>query len=395
MARIPNTNADILRSPTARALPRTVDYGTATTADYVAAVDNFHRVFAIRSGDHVVMLTDPLLDPRVVQTVQGLAKARGATFISYMGESTRYVVVPEEAKALLERATFVVSTWFASVFDPFCQKLRRNKGQRWVKITFFRNLDLWHTPQARFPIEIVGELVRATSRLYPEHGPFDLRVTDKRGTDLRVPFSAAMREGMKKDNRWRGRNFADEDGCYVHYLPTHGPNLYDPIMFGNDPDYKVGINGVIYAQWGVGFEKPFETPPGVEFRDDRVVAIHGDSEEADVLREFLIGGTLEELGCGHNPKAPRFDIYPAGPNSPGALHFGINGVKTSEYLRRVMPNWEEPHVHMDLVTFDSTVKAGNRTFIDEGFLMSLRDPAVVECAQRYGDPVELLEQFPV
>ena len=341
------------------------------------------------------MLTDPLLDPRVVQAVQGLAKARGATFASYMGESTRYVAVPDEAKALLERATFVVSTWFASVFDPFCIGLRRNRGQRWVKITFFRNIDLWNTPQARFPVEIVGELVRATSRLYPDNGPFDLRITDRRGTDFRIPFTDAMRQRMKKDNRWRGRNFADEDGCYVHYIPTHGPNIYDPMMFGNDPDIKVGLSGTIRPQWAVGFDKPFDDPPAVEFRDDRVVAVHGDSDAADVLREFLIGGTLEELGCGHNPKAPRFDIYPAGPNSPGALHFGINGPKPSAYLRRVMPNWEEPHVHMDLVSFDCTVTAGNRTLIDDGYLMSLRDPEVIACAQRYGDPIELLEQFPV
>ena len=393
VSHIPSENADILNSKTRRGLPAPVDYHASTT-EYIQALDNFHRVFGIRAGDHVVMLTDPLLDPRVVQAVQGLAKARGATFASYMGESTRYVAVPDEAKALLERATFVVSTWFASVFDPFCIGLRRNRGQRWVKITFFRNIDLWNTPQARFPVEIVGELVRATSRLYPDNGPFDLRITDRRGTDFRIPFTDAMRQRMKKDNRWRGRNFADEDGCYVHYIPTHGPNIYDPMMFGNDPDIKVGVSGTIRPQWAVGFDKPFDDPPAVEFRDDRVVAVHGDSDAADILREFLIGGTLEELGCGHNPKAPRFDIYPAGPNSPGALHFGINGPKPSAYLRRVMPNWEEPHVHMDLVSYDCTVTAGNRTLIDDGYLMSLRDPEVIACAQRYGDPIELLEQFP-
>ena len=195
---IPRTNDDIARSKTARGLPTPVDYGKATTAEYVQALDNFHRVFGIRQGDHVVMLTDPLLDPRVTQAVQGLAKARGATFISYMGDSTRYVEVPEEARALLARATFVVSTWFASVFDPFCQNLRRKKGQRWVKITFFRNIDLWNTPQARFPVEIVGELIRGTHRLYPDHGPFEMRITDRRGTDFRIPYSAAMREQMKR-----------------------------------------------------------------------------------------------------------------------------------------------------------------------------------------------------
>ncbi|MEO9188812.1 MAG: hypothetical protein ABI224_02245, partial [Acetobacteraceae bacterium] len=101
-----------------------------------------------------------------------------------------------------------------------------------------------------------------------------------------------------------------------------------------------------------------------------------------------------EIGLGNNPKAPRFDIYPAGPNSPGALHFGINGLKPSKHLLRLMPDWEEPHVHMDLVTFDSTVRAGNRLLVEDGYLHSLLDKEVVELASRYGDPSSLLEAFP-
>jgi hypothetical protein len=395
MSHVPNRNEDIIASSTRRGLPRAVEYGQSSTAEYVQALDNFTKVFGIRQGDHVVMLTDPLLDPRVLQAVRGLAISRGATFISYMGTSTRYLEVPAEARELLSKATFVVSTWFASVFDPFCIALRRKQGQRWVKITFFRNIDLWHTPQARFPVDLVGELIRATHRLYPENGPFEMRITDPRGTDFRIPFSAAMRDQMKRDNRWRGRNCADEDGCYVHYMPTHGPNIFEPTMYGNDPDYKVGLSGVIRPQWAVGWDMPFEEPPEVEFQDDKVVAVHGNSDAAHILRDFIVGGTLEELGCGHNPKAPRFDIYPAGPNSPGALHFGINGLTESKYLRRMMPNWEEPHVHMDLVTFDATVVAGNNTLIEDGYLMSLCDPEVVAAARKYGDPTELLESFPV
>jgi hypothetical protein len=60
-----------------------------------------------------------------------------------------------------------------------------------------------------------------------------------------------------------------------------------------------------------------------------------------------------------------------------------------------MPDWEEPHLHMDLVTFDSTVTAGNSVIVDEGFLLSLRDPKVIEAAAQYGDPVDLLEGYPV
>ena len=50
---------------------------------------------------------------------------------------------------------------------------------------------------------------------------------------------------------------------------------------------------------------------------------------------------------------------------------------------------------MDLVLFDDTVTAGNRTLVDEGYLMSLRDPAVRAMAEQYGDAVELLEGYPV
>lgn len=395
MHQIATSVADILAAPSRRGLPGKVSYQPAVFGAYMRGVDNFCRVMAIRPGDHVVMLTDPLLDPRVIQAVQGLAQGRGATFISYMGTSTRYVEVPDEVKALLERATFVVSTWFASVLDPFCIGLRRDKGQRWVKITFFRDIDLLHRPQAQFPMDLLGEIVRATGRLFPEAGDFTLRFTDPRGTDLRIPFTDRMLQKMRRHNRWRGKNLADEDGCYVHYLPTHGPNLYEPNMVGVSPGETVGISGIVWSQWAVGFDKPFETPVGVEFRDDAVHAVHGDGFAAEVLRDYLIGGTLEEVGCGHNPKAPRFDIYPAGPNSPGALHFGINALKPSDYLRRVMPNWEEPHIHMDLVSYDCTVTAGNQTMIDAGYLSSLRDPAVLALAEQYGDPVELLEAFPI
>ena len=77
------------------------------------------------------------------------------------------------------------------------------------------------------------------------------------------------------------------------------------------------------------------------------------------------------------------------------MHFGINALKESAYLRRAIPDWEEPHIHMDLVTFDSTVKLGNTTLIDNGFLMSLRDEKVIGEAANYGDPVDLLEAYAV
>ena len=85
---------------------------------------------------------------------------------------------------------------------------------------------------------------------------------------------------------------------------------------------------------------------------------------------------------------------PAGSNSVGALHFGIDLAKPNDYIRKMMPEWEEPPVHMDLITFDSTVAAGNTTLIDKGFLNALNAPSVVEMASQFGDPVDLLQNWP-
>jgi len=372
-------------------LPPPLDPAITDVKAYFQALDNFCRVFAIRPGDRVLVLADALLDPRVIDAVSGLAKARGATVRVYSEATTKAARIPDEVRPLVAQATFVVSTWFCSILDPFCIDLRR-KGQRWVKITYFRDLGLLMTPQARFPIDVVGELIRATAKRYPTGRDFDLAFADERGSDFRIGFTAAMRENQLGTNRWRGRMTAEDDGCYVHYLPTHGPNLWDHNSVKNDFTARVAMRGVLYPQWAIGFAAPFAERIAVEFEQDTVVEVRGTSREATILRDMLVGGRMiEGGGCGFNPKAPVHTVYPAGSNAPGVLHFGIDLAKPSDYIRKVMPDWEEPPVHMDLVTFDATVTAGDATLIDHGFLVALRDDSVIDVAARYGDPLELLE----
>ncbi|GJL81252.1 MAG: hypothetical protein DHS20C01_08860 [marine bacterium B5-7] len=378
-----------------RALSTREPLETTHIENLFAAYDIFCRVFAIRPDDTVLFLADKGLDPRVISAIIGLAKARGVTEpLVLMAHSTQISEMPEWAKPHLEKATFVISTWFCSVIDPFAIRMRRDKGQRWVKITYFRNLDLLETPQARFSPDLLGEIIRGTARQYPRNTDFDMHFTDSRGTDLSINVNAEMVDNLLETTRWKGDMFAREDGCYVHYLPCHGPNVYDRTMVKNDDRVIVPINGRLYPQWAVGFERPFADPVEVVFKDDRIVEVNGDGADAAILSDMLVGGTLIELGCGFNPKAPRYEIYPAGSNSPGVLHFGIDLDKPSDYIRRKMPDWEEPPIHMDLVLFDCTVTAGDSVLIDNGYLTSLDDPAVREAARCYGDDVDLLENWP-
>lgn len=374
-----------------RAMPIPPAHEITDTKYFFQALDNFQRVFAIRPGEQVLILSDPLLDPRVIDAVIGLAKARGATVRIYTEPSSRVTEVPEHIKPLVEASQFIVSTWFCSIVDPFFIAMRR-KGQRWVKITYFRNLDLLHTAEARFPIDVIGAIIQATANRYPKQGDFDLHFTDARGSDFRIHFTPEMRANQLSTNRWRGLMTAESDGAYVHYLPTHGPNLWDHNAVKNDLSVPTQMSGVLYPQWAIGFPRPFEERIGVHFEGEYVRHVEGESKEAAILRDMLVGARMiEGGGCGFNPKSPRHTVYPAGSNSPGALHFGIDLAKPSDYIRRVMPDWEEPPVHMDLITLDSSVKAGNNLLIDQGFLCALRDPAVVELAAKFGDPVDLLE----
>ncbi len=388
------TLQDLLDSKTATAMPSEEIFPSTATRNYFQAIDNMIKVFAIRPGDNMLFLTDPLLDRRIVDAIAGIAQSRGVQPREFMAPTSQILSCPEEAKPLIEKATFVVSTWFCSVKDPLFLKLRR-AGQRWVKITFFRDLDLLHTPQARFPVDLVGEIIRATARMYPKDHDFDMTFSCPRGTDLAISFTPDMVKNLLSNNRWRGENTAVSDGSYVHYMPTHGPNLYDKQCFKMAHDGHAKMQGVVFPQWAIGFRKPFTDKVGIEYKDDIVVKVHGKSLDAEILRDMLVGvrAELHELGCGFNPKYPRFKAYPAGSNAPGALHFGTDSDQPSEYMTRTVPKWEEPHVHQDCVAFDMTVKAGKTTMIDNGFLMALRDPQVVAAASQYGDPVELLESF--
>ena len=376
-----------------RGMPIAPAASATETKNFFQALENFQRVFAIRPGDQVLILSDPLLDHRVIDAVIGLAKARGATVRIYTEPHSRVTAMPEHIKALVEASQFVVSTWFCSIIDPFFIAMRR-KGQRWVKITYFRNLDLVQTPEARFPIDVIGAIIQATAKRYPQEGEFDLQFSDVRGSDFKIHFTQEMRANQLSTNRWRGLMTAETDGSYVHYLPTHGPNLWDHNAVKNNLSIPTTMSGVLYPQWAVGFPKPFEERIGVHFDGEYVSHVTGQSPEANILRDMLVGGRMiEGGGCGFNPKSPRHTVYPAGSNSPGALHFGIDLTKPNDYIRRVMPDWEEPPVHMDLITLDGTVKAGGNTLIDQGFLCALRDPEVIEMASRFGDPVDLLEGF--
>jgi len=363
------------------------------------SVDNFSKVFAIKPDDRVLLLLDNAIDPRVVRFIWEFARGRGAEIKAVTldlhglsgGHSSVNPAIPEDVKPLCEWATFVVSTWFSSASNPYFNR-RRREGQRWVKITYFRNLDMLNTEAAAFPLDVISLLLSTTAQSYPPEGEATIHVTDPRGTDLVLRMDEATVRHTMNGALWKGQVMADHPGCYVHYLTTHGPNFYGRVQADQIIDH---VDGILVPQWSVGFPDYFDQPVTIALQDNQVVKVDGSRTwYGDVLEEMLMESRLIELGCGFNPKWPRDQVYPAGTNSPGGIHFGMDLVKESRYIKEMMPDWPEPPVHMDLVDLDATITVNGVTVVENGRLSALDDPKVRECAGRYGSPEYLLDSWP-
>lgn len=360
-----------------------------------ASLDNFAQVFAVKPDDRVLLLIDRDLDHRVTEHIATFVRGRGAAFQAVTvevrgnpsGGNSASKDIPREIEPLLtDWATFVVSTWFSSAIHPLNLKLRREKGQRWVKITFFRNWDYLRSAAAAFPLDLISLILRTTASMYPRGEDVDIHITDPRGTDVHVRMTPQEVDRLLSQSRWQGEVTADRPGCYVHYIPTHGPNLVDTEACG----VIEHVDGIVIPQCAVGFAEYFTTPPRLVIKDNWTTEVTGGGEYQSVLEHMLVGSRLIELGCGFNPKWPREQTYPAGSNAPGSLHFGMDLDHEDDYVARAMPNWPEPPLHMDLVLHDATVRVNSVTLVQDGVLQSLHDPEVRKLAARYGDAAVVL-----
>lgn len=389
----PTSAASPIQSPSVRDIGIDSVEQRPLPALYPAAFDNFQQVVAVRPDDRVLLLIDRTIDPRVIAFLWEFARGRGAQVSAIMAERAGDAHFAESCKPMIEEATLVLTTWFTASVDPYFLKLRSERGQRYVKLTYFRSLDLMKTEAASFPLSVMSMLVRKTAQAFPREGGATVRVTDPRGTDLTITLEQEEIDSLMTQSRWRGEMTAERPGAYVHWVPSHGPNFWD---FSASREPFEGIDGVIAAKDSVGFPRPFSDGVRIHMARNKVTGVDGPADgQTGILRDMLIGGHLIEVGCGFNPKHPRNQIYPAGSNSAGALHLGLNLPRDSDFLSGQMPDWPEPPEHLDMVLLDATVTINGATVIENGALSAARDPDIRAEAGRYGDAAYLLDVWPM
>lgn len=355
------------------------------------AFDNFQQVVSVRPDDNVLLLMDRTIDPRVPAFLWDFARGRGAEVRSVVVERAGSSDFPDSARPIIEEATLVLTTWFSSSIDPYFLGLRSGSGQRYVKLTYFRNLDLMRSEAARFPIELISMLIRRTAESFPRDRDSHVHLTDPRGSDLHIHLTPEIVSRLMTQSRWRGEMSADRAGAYVHWIPTHGPNFWDLTSVDR---FFSGVEGQVVPHMAVGFPDDFPAPPEIILEGNRVTDVRKGGDQGVLLRQMMMESTVIEVGCGFNPKHPRRQIYPAGSNSAGAIHVGLDLISGADYLDRVMPDWPEPPEHVDLVILDATVTINGEYVVEDGVLSVLRDAEIRKAASRYGSPAHLLEGWP-
>jgi len=343
--------------------------------DFVAACEAVGRISGIQPGEKAVILAERKVEPEVIYALWAAVQAKGGQAWACLVEQAHESHVPGVVAGVLAEADVVFHSWVAA-HSPEANRLRRERGQRWIAFADCLTFDRFLSPAVRFPIDLMVAIIGTTWRLIDQgQQSSELHITDPKGTDLRLELTRADLDELAADRRWQGRITADAPQSRSQIPCPHGPNLFHVGQQMRNQtatgvvryDSIVGFGGSYSGGYG---DSTFVAPVTIHFDRAQVTRVEG-GWEADVMRRNLEDGQLAEIGVGFNPKVPAYDgkfTGAAGGGRAGTLHIATEG------------NGVE---HADGVLHQPTVTIDGREIIRNGRLVALDDPAIVEMARRY------------
>jgi hypothetical protein len=343
--------------------------------DFAAACEAVGRIAHIQPGEKAVILAERKVEPDVIYGLWAAVQARGGQAWACLVERAHESHVPSVVAGVLGEADVVFHSWVAA-HSPDANRLRREKGQRWIAFADCLTFDRFLSPAVRFPIDLMQDVIGATWRRIDQgQGSTQIHITDPKGTDLWLEMTRSDIDELAADPRWQGRITADGPMTRSQIPCPHGPNLFH---VGQQMRNQTAT-GVVRYDSIVGFggsysgghgDSTFVAPVSIHLERAQVVKVEG-GWEADVMRRQLADGQLAEIGMGFNPQVPAYDgkfTGAAGGGRAGTLHIATEGAGIE---------------HADGVLHLPTVTVDGRELIRNGRLVALDDPAIVERSREY------------
>jgi hypothetical protein len=332
---------------------------------------NLLEYAAVTAGEQVLVLAEHGTDPVVVQAIAAAAAYRNAevhilsTPPFSAGGWDRAVPAPLLSAAHATVDVVIALTWWGEVHAAplFFDEIAKRQA-RWVSLHQTATAAALSTG-ARFPVELYFALeAKAYERLTSAR---EIRVTTALGTD--VTFRAFTTPGHPS-------------------APLTG-GMWRPFPYGGVNFYPGRTDGVAVVEESTVTGVPAGRTT-VEFEDNRVTAIHGDSA-AELRRYAPQGYYLRHALIGLNPK-----VRTAGGTQferekhAGAFYFGIDGLTPEGTIDRAGPG----HAHCDCQFDRPTITLDGRPFVDDGRLLLLDEPEIRELAGKFGPADVVLDPNP-
>jgi hypothetical protein len=325
----------------------------------------------VRAGERVLILTEHVVDPVVIEATTAAAAYRGAdvhvlSVPLYSAGGWDRDVPSLLVPAIYPEADVVVSfAWWPEVHSErlFFGVVFQNRA-RIVSVSQTATAAAFITA-ARFPAELYYAISRkAGERL---KSCKELRVTTERGTDLVISDLGRIDvdEGPLEPHGWRPWPLG---GVNMNPVKTDGTLVIEESTVTGVADQEVRV----------------------EVKDNLVVSIEG-GEPARQLQVFAPSGYYARHAVlGLNPKArvARAAQFEREKHS-GIFYIGLDGL-----VAGVQDRMRPGLAHCDCLFTQPTVLLDGSPIVDRGRLLVLDDPEIRNLASEFGPPELLLDAGP-
>ncbi len=284
----------------------------------------------------------------------------------------------------LKNCDVFINTTFDFTTEEFKQIHNTAKAfnVRYIRL-FATTKELWNTPWAQTPHELVSE-IRYQAAVPFGNGGMDFELADPNGTHITGIILPSKHPNFPTYTRWRNES------------PGYRPFpewVFPPVNIGNAEGVLVFDRTLSWWSRYLGVSPYFRTPVRVEVKDGKMISITG-GEEAKKISEYLsflstkFGDKAYNFDEVHSGVHPCAIVPPQSCNnpliqriidhsSPCNIHFHIGAPwPTPDY-----PYW--PHITGDIQ--NATWRVGNQYVHKNGHLMALDHEKVREIAKKYPD----------
>ncbi len=338
--------------------------------DIIEACKNLVGVAGVESGDGVLVLADTLTDAVLPRLVSENVRARGGTAVICISAPFPLYSIPRPVFSAAGECEVLISVASNLIVRNKDEQTLRSHGVRIAQVAS-PDIEVLGSDAAFFPMEVMEKLLDkcADSILAGKH----LALTDKKGTHFEADFDQSVASKVKKGTR------IGKGGLITFPLGVTG---IEPLRNGEGKLCWDSVNGTPgwNRTWGHNVE--------CTVKQGKCKEIAG-GEIADALTERikLVRGSEEvlELQWGLNPKMAVEANMEMSNKVPVERHAGVVHVGLGS-------GYGTGGLHIDGEILAPSLYIDDKPLILEGKLLPLEDKEVIQVAEKYGDPAEVLSR---